>query len=255
MSPVAAHVRLVRIEKAFGAKRVLVGADLEVHPGELVTLLGASGSGKSVLLKLMIRLMEVDAGRIEINGVDVAHLSERELLPFRRRVAMLFQSSALFDSISVGSNVAYPLRLAGTFSAAEIRGRVANRLELVGLPGIEEMRPSDLSGGMRKRVALARAIAGDPELLLFDEPTMGLDPISRRRINDLIDSVRHRLAVTSVVVTHDLATAYSLSDHIAMISRGRILKPLRPREFFESEEPTIHAFISAMPGFRPEAIP
>ena len=160
---------------------------------------------------------------------------------------MLFQSAALFDSISVGENVAYPLRLANKFSESEIHDRVAERLEMVGLPGVEKMRPSDLSGGMQKRVGLARAIVADAEMILYDEPTTGLDPINTRRINELILSIQNRLKVTSLVVTHDLPSAFMVSNRMAMLSKGRIVAALPTDEFRRSAEPAIREFISAMP--------
>jgi phospholipid/cholesterol/gamma-HCH transport system ATP-binding protein len=241
-------VRLSHVEKSFGEKRVFVDLSLTVKRGEILTLLGGSGSGKSVTLKLLIGLLSADAGRIEVDGVDVAGFDDAQFLPIRRKVSMLFQSAALFDSLSVGENVAYPLHVLGTFKPEEIRERVASRLEMVGLPGIEEMRPSDLSGGMRKRVGLARAIVGDPEMILYDEPTTGLDPINTHRINELILSFQQRLKVTSLVVTHDLDSAFMLSNRLAMLSEGRILATLPKDEFGRSSEPAIQEFITAMPS-------
>lgn len=246
-------VRFAHVRKAFGANRVFEDLSLTVERGEVITLLGGSGSGKSVLLKLLIGLLPVDGGRIELGGVDVAAFDEVRFLDVRRRVSMLFQSSALFDSLSVGENVAYPLRLRGGFAESEVRDRVADRLTLVGLPGIERLRPSELSGGMRKRVGLARAIAADPEMVLYDEPTTGLDPVNTRRIDELILSVRERLGVTSLVVTHDLASAFLVSDRIAFLSAGRILAVGPARELRATVEPTIRDFLHAMPGFEAEA--
>ncbi len=186
-------VRFVHVQKSFGPKQVYTDLNLSVRRGEVLTLLGGSGTGKSVALKLLIGLLTADAGRIEVDGADVAHFTEEQFLPIRRRISMLFQSSALFDSLTVGENVAYPLHVSGGFSEGEIRDRVAERLEMVGLPGTENMKPSDLSGGMRKRVGLARAISADPEMILYDEPTTGLDPVNTRRINELILSIQARL--------------------------------------------------------------
>lgn len=248
-------VRFVHVDKAFGEKRVCVDLSLAVKRGEILTLLGASGGGKSVALKLLIGLLPSDAGRIEVDGVDVAGFSEEQFLPVRRRISMLFQSSALFDSLSVGDNVAYPLRVTGGFSPQEIRDRVAERLELVGLPGVEAMKPSDLSGGMRKRVGLARAIVGNPDMILYDEPTTGLDPMNTRRINELILSIQQRLKVTSLVVTHDLPSAFMVSNRLAMLSQGRIVAALPRSEFRRSTEPAIREFISAMPSVAAEAAP
>jgi phospholipid/cholesterol/gamma-HCH transport system ATP-binding protein len=242
-------VRFEGVRKAFGPKVVFADLNLSVHRGEVLTLLGGSGTGKSVLLKLLIGLLGTDAGHIVVDGSDVAAFTEDQFRPVRRRVSMLFQSSALFDSLSVAENVAYPLRIARTLTEAELRVRVEERLTMVGLPGIGEMRPSDLSGGMRKRVGLARAIAGDPQMILYDEPTTGLDPINTRRINDLILSIQDRLKVTSLVVTHDLSSAFAISDRIAMLSEGRIVAVLPPEEFRASTQPSIQEFLTGAPAF------
>jgi phospholipid/cholesterol/gamma-HCH transport system ATP-binding protein len=261
LSPVASpeasgdFVRFVNVAKAFDGKPVCIDFSLNVRRGEVLTLLGGSGSGKSVSLKLLIGLLAVDAGHIEVDGTDVAGFTEEQFLPIRRRISMLFQSSALFDSLSVGENVAYPLRILGGFSAQEVRDRVAERLEMVGLPGIEATRPSDLSGGMRKRVGLARAIVRDPDMILYDEPTTGLDPINTRRINELILSIQQRLKITSLVVTHDLPCAFMVSNRMAMLSKGRIVAVLPKGEFRRSEEPAIREFMAAMPTSPAEVAP
>jgi phospholipid/cholesterol/gamma-HCH transport system ATP-binding protein len=240
-------VRFLHVEKAFGEKRVYSDLTLSVRRGEVLTLLGGSGSGKSVALKLLIGLLPADAGSIEIDGLDVARFSEEEFLPIRRRISMLFQSSALFDSLSVGENIAYPLQILGGFAPGEVRDRVAQRLEMVGLPGTEDMMPSDLSGGMRKRVGLARAIVADPDMILYDEPTTGLDPVNTRRVNELILSIQERLHVTSLVVTHDLASAFMVSNRLAMLFEGRIVANLTPEEFRRTPERAVQEFIRAMP--------
>lgn len=239
-------IELTGIHKAFGSQRIYHDLALRVQRGETLALLGGSGSGKSVLLKLLIGLVKPDAGSVRFDGKELAALDEDALLPIRRRISMLFQSGALFDSISVGENIAYPMREHLTLSEKEIAARVAEKLQLVGLPGIEAMRPAELSGGMRKRVAIARAIAADPEVLLYDEPTTGLDPINARRINELILAIQRDLHVTSLVVTHDLASAFMVSDRMAMLSDRRIIATLPSEEFRRSEEPAIRDFVTAM---------
>jgi phospholipid/cholesterol/gamma-HCH transport system ATP-binding protein len=233
------------VKKAFGPKVIYNGLELVIHRGETLTILGPSGSGKSVMLKMLIGLLEADAGEILFDGRDVTKMAERELFDVRRRVAYLFQGAALFDSLSVGENVAYGLREQNwnTMTEEEIKRRVAQSLESVGLPGIEEMRPSDLSGGMKKRVGLARTLALQPEVVLYDEPTTGLDPINTARINNLIRSIKRSLGLTSVVVTHDMGTAFSVSDRIVMIGKGRVLMEGTPEDFRRTQNPYVRDFI------------
>jgi phospholipid/cholesterol/gamma-HCH transport system ATP-binding protein len=249
MATADAYASFERVKKAFGGVPVIENLSLEIRRGEVFTLLGASGAGKSVLLKLLIGLLEPDSGRIRINGAEVDGAEAGCRLP--HKVSMLFQSGALFDSLTVGENVAYPLRFVGRLSAGEVRDRVAERLEMVGLAGTEGLWPSALSGGMRKRVGLARAIAGDPEMILYDEPTTGLDPINTRRIDELLLHIRDRLGVTSVVVTHDLASAFMISDRLAMLYSGRVIAVLPPASFAQSPEPAVRDFLGAMPSFPP----
>ena len=215
-------VELTGVRKAFGDKRIYDALDLRVARGETMAVIGPSGVGKSVLLKLIIGLHRVDAGRVVVAGVDVAGLSERELRELRRKVGMLFQGAALFDSMSVGENVAYGLYEHYHWPETQVRARVAECLEAVGLPGIEAMRPADLSGGMKKRVGLARALAPGPEIILYDEPTTGLDPANTRRINELINSLQARLGVTSIVITHDMQSALAVADRVALLSARRV---------------------------------
>ena len=217
-----AFIEFVGVAKSFGDKRVFSGLSLAIEKGETMTILGGSGTGKTVLLKILLRLIRPDAGKVLFEGRDVVRMKEEELLALRRRVGMLFQGGALFDSLSVKENIAYPLREHFDHSEKEIGRIAARKLELVGLPGIEEMMTDSLSGGMKKRVALARAIATDPEVLLYDEPTPGLDPINTRRINNLIRDLQKKLKVTSIVVTHDLASAFYVSDRLALLYDGRI---------------------------------
>lgn len=234
-----------KIMKAFGPKVIYRGLEFKIARGETVTILGPSGSGKSVMLKMLIGLLEADGGEIFFDGKDVTKMSERELYEIRRRVAYLFQGAALFDSLSVGENVAYGLREQNwnTMSDEEILRRVATSLESVGLPGIQDMRPSDLSGGMKKRVGLARTLALQPEVLLYDEPTTGLDPINTARINNLIRSIKRALGLTSVVVTHDMGTAFSVSDRIVMIGKGRLIMEGTPEDFRRTDNPYVRDFI------------
>lgn len=214
-------IRFAGVQKRFGPKVVYEDATLDVFPGETLTIIGGSGTGKSVLIKMLIGLLRPDAGSIQAFGKEVTELDERALLEVRSRIAMLFQGGALFDSLTVRQNIEYPLREHG-WSGAELRDRVPEVLEMVGLPGSENLKPAELSGGMRKRVGLARAIAIEPEVILYDEPTTGLDPITIRRINGLILSLQKRLNITSIVVTHDMDSCFTITDRIAMLYDKRI---------------------------------
>ncbi|MGH7270632.1 MAG: ABC transporter ATP-binding protein [Polyangiaceae bacterium] len=244
-------VRFAGVRKSFGAKVIYAPLDLELRRGETLTVMGASGSGKSVMLKMLIGLIPADAGEILVDGRDVVKMSEGELTEVRRRIAYLFQGAALFDSLTVGENVAYGLReqFWDKMTNDEVGARVSQALALVGLPGIEDMRPSDLSGGMKKRVGLARTLALQPEVILYDEPTTGLDPINTARINHLIKAIQRALKLTSVVVTHDMGTAFSVSDRLAMIGKGRILLCGTKEEFRASRDPAVRDFIE---GSAPE---
>jgi phospholipid/cholesterol/gamma-HCH transport system ATP-binding protein len=241
-------IRFEGVHKSFGPKVIYSGLNLEIRRGETITVMGASGSGKSVMLKMLIGLLQADAGQILFDGADVTVMSDRERTDVRRRIAYLFQGAALFDSLSVGENVAYGLReqFWNKMSDEEIGARVAQSLELVGLPGIQPMRPSDLSGGMKKRVGLARTLALQPEVILYDEPTTGLDPINTARINHLIVAIQRALHLTSVVVTHDMGTAFTVSDRLAMIGKGRILLVGTKEEFRESRNQGVHNFINGI---------
>lgn len=231
------------LKKAFGANRVLAGIDLDVISNEVLTIIGESGSGKSVLLKIMMGLIEPDGGTIRLDGEEVTGQTERQWVKTRRRIGMLFQESALFDSLNVFENVAYALREQTTMSESEMHKRVAETLALVALPGIEEMMPSDLSGGMRKRVALARAVAVRPEVVFYDEPAEGLDPINVTRVNRLVLGLKKRLDVTSVVVTHNLKAAFAISDRLALIHDGAIAATGAPESFLETDDPVVREFI------------
>ncbi len=238
-------VKFRNVHKAFGEKVVYRGLFLEIHRGEVLTIVGGSGVGKSVMLKMLIGLLKPDHGTIKFDDAEVTTMSEDQLSKVRQRVAMLFQAGALFDSLSVEENVAYGLEehFRYKMSKKEIAERVEWALGLVGLPGIQQMRPADLSGGMRKRVALARAIAVQPEVLLYDEPTTGLDPINTARVNHLIMGLQEQLHITSVVVTHDMKSAFTVSDRIAMVHSGRIICEGTVEQFQASEDPRVSDFI------------
>jgi phospholipid/cholesterol/gamma-HCH transport system ATP-binding protein len=216
-------LRFVRLEKSFGANKVLRGVDLDVERGETVVVLGGSGSGKSVLLRHAVGLFRPDAGEVWVDGTEISHLGEDELLETRKKVGMLFQSGALFDSMTVRENVSFALVEHTDWDEEKVLARVEEILGLVELDNVLELMPADLSGGMRKRVALARAIALAPTAILYDEPTTGLDPITANTINHLIRSLQKRLGVTSIVVTHDIHSAFTVGDRIAFLYEGRIL--------------------------------
>lgn len=231
------------IEKAFGSNQVFKGLSLSIEKGETLTIIGGSGTGKTLLLKMLIGLIKPDRGEVVFDGRNVIGASLEDLIHIRRRAGMLFQGGALFDSLNVKENIAYPLREHFHHSENQISSLVAQKLELVGLPGAEVMMPSDLSGGMRKRVALARAIATDPEVILYDEPTTGLDPINTRRIDKLIRDLQKKLHVTSVVVTHDMASAFAISDRLAFLYHGKIELVGTVDAMKHSTSPLIRSFI------------
>lgn len=236
------------VAKRFGPKVIYRGLDLEIRRGEVFTVLGGSGVGKSVMLKMLIGLLTADEGHIYFDGADVTQMSEDELARVRQRIAMLFQSGALFDSLSVGGNVRYGLdeHFHTSMTLAEKNDRVAWALGLVGLPGIEDMWPADLSGGMRKRVGLARAIAVQPEVVLYDEPTTGLDPINTARVNHMIMGLQEKLNFTSIVVTHDMRSAFTISDRLAMVHSGRIIHQGTPEEFRTCSDSRVTDFIEGL---------
>ena len=234
-----------KVTKSFGPKTIYTNLSLDLRRGETTTIMGASGSGKSVCLKMLIGLLRPDSGKIIFDGDDIAEMNEDGLHEVRRRIAYLFQGAALFDSLTVGENVAYGLReqFWNTMTDDEIRARASQSLELVGLPGVEDMRPSDLSGGMRKRVGLARTLALQPEVILYDEPTTGLDPINTGRINHLITGIQRALKLTSIVVTHDMGTAFSVSDRLVMIARGKVLMVGTKEEWRSTRNAYVKDFI------------
>jgi phospholipid/cholesterol/gamma-HCH transport system ATP-binding protein len=235
--------------KSFGDQVIYRDLDLDVRKGETLCLIGPSGVGKSVLMKMVIGLLHADAGEIWFDGQDVAAFErDEDYLPVRRRVAMVFQGAALFDSMSVYENIAYPLReqFMGPekLPESEIARRVAEKLEWVGLPGIEDKKPAELSGGMKKRVGLARSIATDPEVVLYDEPTTGLDPVNVRRIGNLILSLRDRLHCTSLVVTHDMTTVFQVSDRVAYIDDYKIAAIGHPEALKQGPNAEVRGFMT-----------
>ena len=236
-------IRIRGLSKRLGKKQVLSGLDLEIPTGETWVIIGRSGTGKSVLLKHIVGLMKPDQGSIEIDGDDIATMKEAEVNEVRKRFGMLFQGAALFDSLNVGDNVGLALREHRVMPEDKIRERVAQRLDWVGLAGSEKQRPSDLSGGMRKRVGLARAIAMDPQFILYDEPTTGLDPITADVIDQLIRAMQRRMRVTSIAVTHDLASAYKIGDQIAMLHDGKVVFQGTPDETKVTKNPLVRQFI------------
>jgi phospholipid/cholesterol/gamma-HCH transport system ATP-binding protein len=241
-------VELTGIHKRFGDKVIYRGLDLSVERGETLTVLGPSGVGKSVMLRLLVGLHQPDSGRVLVDGSDVATLDRQGLRGLRRKVAMLFQGAALFDSMTVGENVAYGLREHFRWPVDKMKARVAECLEWVGLPGIEAMRPADLSGGMKKRVGLARALAPGPEVILYDEPTTGLDPANTRRVNELIVSLQERLGVTSVVITHDMHAALAVADRIALLEGGRIALIVEAKDAEQAPPPQLERFMRGEEG-------
>ena len=232
--------------KSFGANRILDGVSFRIEKGESVVIIGRSGGGKSVLLKHLIGLLQPDAGQVLIEGEDIVPMNERELLRVRRKFGMLFQGAALFDSMTVAENVGFAFRRERSLPEAEVRKKVAEVLEMVDLPGTEEKKPSELSGGMRKRVGLARAIIYEPEIVLYDEPTTGLDPIVADSIDHLILRVRDRLDVTTVVVTHDMRSARRVGQRILMLHDKKIYAAGTPDEIFHSEDPIVRQFIEGV---------
>ncbi len=234
------------LTKRFGGHAVLEGVSFRIEKGESVVIIGRSGGGKSVLLKHLIGLLQPDAGQVLIEGEDIVPMNERELLHVRRKFGMLFQSAALFDSLTVAENVAFAFRRDRTLPEAEIRRRVAEVLEMVDLPGTEEKKPSELSGGMKKRVGLARAIIYQPQIVLYDEPTTGLDPIVSDSIDQLILRVRDRLDVTTVVVTHDMRSTRRVGQRILMLHDRRIYATGTPDEIFNSPDPVVRRFIEGV---------
>ena len=236
-------IRLEGVYKAFGDLAVLRGVDLDVPEGLITTIIGGSGSGKSVLIKHIIALLRPDRGRVVVDGEEVSSMRPAELVRVRRKFGMLFQYAALFDSMTVEENVAFPLREHTRLSSRVIRDKVREKLEMLKLFGVERKFPAELSGGMRKRVGLARAIIHEPKILIYDEPTAGLDPIMIYQVDEMIKETQQRLGITSVVISHDMASTFRISNRIAMLYEGRIIAGGTPEELRASDDPHVREFI------------
>jgi phospholipid/cholesterol/gamma-HCH transport system ATP-binding protein len=237
-------IELHAVHIAFENHEVLRGIDLSVMKGEILTIMGGSGSGKSVLLRLIAGLMKPDQGEIRIDGTDIVPLNEDAMLSFRQRMGVVFQQAALFDSMSVADNIAYPLREHAMLDEAAIQLRVAELLDIVGLPGIQEKFPAELSGGMRKRVGIARALAMKPAMVLYDEPISGLDPGNAKLISQLIMQVANSFGTTSIVVSHDLYWSLRISTRVALIYEGKIIVVGTPADIQSSPIPEVQAFLA-----------
>jgi len=234
------------LKKNFGPHRVLDGVSLRIEQGESVVIIGRSGCGKSILLKHLIGLIQPEEGEVLVDGENISRMNERELLRVRRKFGMLFQGAALFDSMTVEENVGFLLHREGNHTAAEIAQRVTDALDMVELAGTQSKKPSELSGGMRKRVGLARAIVYRPEIVLYDEPTTGLDPVVSDSIDKLIVRVCERLKVTSVVVTHDMRTVRAVAHRVLMLHQGRIYTEGTPEEIFGAADPLVRRFVEGI---------
>ena len=236
-------ISIRNVTKNFGGKNVLNGLSLEIPRGETLVIMGQSGCGKSVLLKIITGLMAADSGEIWFDGTEISSLNGKKINNLRRKIGMLFQSAALFDSMTVAENVAFMLDQHTDLNKREMRKVVDEKLSLVDLEGVQDLRPAELSGGMRKRVGLARALAFDPEVILYDEPTTGLDPVTCTEINQLIKDLHEQLQVTSVVVTHDMHSAFSVATRMAMIHEGKQVAYGRPDEIINIDDPILQQFI------------
>jgi len=237
-------ITMRNVHKSFGTQKVLDGLDLDIPDGKITAIIGPSGEGKSVLLKHLIGLLEPDSGAVEVDGESILNLRRSELNRIREKFGMLFQNVALFDSMTVFENVAFPLEEKTSFSKEEIRSKVIAALEDVGLNNIEKKFPDELSGGMKKRVGLARAVVLNPKIILFDEPTTGLDPIIKRAIHQLIKDTHAKFGFTAVIVSHEIPEIFDVAQNVAMLFRGKILQHGTPNEIINSTDPAIRQFIS-----------
>jgi phospholipid/cholesterol/gamma-HCH transport system ATP-binding protein len=245
-------IKLIDVYKAFGPKKVLQGFTLDVREGETMVIIGYSGTGKSVAIKHIVGLLEPDSGQVLVDGLDVPRLSRRELYQLRARIGYVFQFAALFDSFTIGDNVAMGLRKQQELTESEIRDRVHEALDLVDLPNVENRFPAELSGGMRKRVGIARAIALRPKYILYDEPTTGLDPVTSAVIDQLMVRMREKLGVTGIVITHDMRSAYTVGTRIAMLYEGRVRQVGSVDEIKHSHDPLVRQFIEGKADLEPE---
>jgi len=237
-------IELIDVHKSFGTQKVLDGLNLEIVDGQTTVIIGKSGGGKSVLLKHIIGLLKPDSGRVMVDGTDITGLNDKDLNEIRKKFGMLFQEAALFDSMNVAENVAFPLREHTKMKEREIRDIVKERLAAVGLPGVEQKMPSELSGGMRKRVGLARALAMHPQIILFDEPTTGLDPVMTEAINELIITTQKNFDLTCVVISHDIQSIFEVGHRIAMLYEGKIIEYGEPDDIKKSDNPVLTQFLS-----------
>ena len=245
MAPI---IQIQDVHKSFGSNAVLKGINLDIEEGTTVVILGGSGSGKTVLMKHMIGLLKPDSGHVLVEGQDIVGLEGEELAKVRTKFGMVFQAAALFDSMNVYENVSFPLREHAHLKESEIREKVKEKLGIVGLKNIENRFPADLSGGMRKRVGLARAIILDPKIVLYDEPTTGLDPITTDYVDEMILDAKRQLGVTSVVISHDIASAFKVADKIAFLHQGHIVEEGPPSQLRRSEHPAVKAFLQTWFG-------
>ena len=237
-------IEIRNLHKSFSSNKVLQGVDLDIDTGETIVIIGRSGCGKSVLIKHIVGLLYPDDGYVKVEGQQVDEMGMKELYELRRRFGFLFQGSALFDSMTVEENISLPLVESGKkYSLAEMSKKVAEKLEMVGMAGVQKLKPAELSGGMKKRVGLARALITDPDYIIYDEPTTGLDPIMSDSIDDLIKELTDKLNVTSMVVTHDMYSVKNVANQVAMMHNGKIYFTGTPAELVSSNEPTIKEFI------------
>lgn len=237
-------IEIKNVKKSFGGKEVLAGVNLTIGDGVTLVIIGRSGCGKSVLLKHIIGLLKPDEGEILIEGQDIAKMNEKEIYEVRKKFGFLFQGAALFDSMNVEENIGLALKENTSMPKDKIAEVVAEKLEMVGLPNIQKMKPSDLSGGMKKRVSLARSLATNPEYILYDEPTTGLDPVMSDQIDDLVTDLSDKLKVTSIVVTHDIFSVYDVADEVAMMHEGKIYFHGTPKELTETDDKLIRDFLN-----------